>query len=45
VRSFGLRIASTLATQLDGTITLTRKHGSTFSVVFPSAVRHINQAA
>jgi PAS domain S-box-containing protein len=45
VRSFGLRIASTLAKQLDGSIALTRKHGSTFSVVFPNVVRHINQAA
>jgi PAS domain S-box-containing protein len=45
VRSFGLRIASTLAKQLEGTITLTRKNGTTFSIVFPNVSRHLNQAA
>jgi two-component sensor histidine kinase len=37
--TFGLRIAHTLTMQLDGTISLTREHGTAIRVVFPIAAR------
>lgn len=38
-KTFGLRIAHTLAMQLDGTISLTREHGTAVRVVFPISAR------
>ena len=39
VHTFGLRIAHTLTLQLDGTILVDPRPGTTFRVVFPFAVR------
>jgi PAS domain S-box-containing protein len=43
--TFGLRITQTLAKQLDGTISLTRSHGTAIRVEFPVVPRQISHAA
>jgi len=45
VHTFGLRIANTLALQLDGRLSLTRELGTTLRVEFPIAVHQMTQAA
>jgi PAS domain S-box-containing protein len=44
-RTFGLRIAYTLAQQLEGTIDLAREQGTIFRVKFPNVARQVSQAA
>lgn len=44
VHTFGLRIAHTLAMQLEGTLALSRDHGTRFALTFPYTIHRTEQA-